>query len=265
MPAILGALASLATSSAALAEGLRVGGTGAVTEVLRQLAPAFAADTGISLSVVPSLGTSGANSAVADGKLDMAIAGRELRENEKARGLQVVGVLRTPFGFVTSRPGPDDLKSADIAQIYQAARPAWPDGMPILIMLRPIDDSDNLALGVLFPGMADALQQARKRRDLSVAATDQDNADMAEKTRGSLVAATHAQIKAENRNLRLVSIDGVVPSLEAYLNRSYPYGKLLHVVAPAKVSPEIQAFLAFLAKPAGQALLRDAGMVAGAK
>jgi hypothetical protein len=37
--------------------------------------------------------------------------------------------------------------------------------------------------------MAEAIQQVRKRSDLSLAATDQDNAEMGEKTKGSLVGA----------------------------------------------------------------------------
>ena len=210
---------------------LRIGGTGAVTDVLRALAPDFTAQTGIALVVIPSLGSSGANNAVADGQLGLAVSGRDLRDKEKARGLQVVGVLRTPYGLVTSRPGPDGLASADIVGLYKSARPLWPDGMPMLIVLRPADDSDNEVLAALFPGMAEALAQLRKRRDLSVAATDQDNADMAERMAGSLVGATLTQIRAEKRNLRFVALDGVMPSLEAYLDGSYPHGKLLYLVA----------------------------------
>ena len=131
---LIGAVTALAMARPAAAEGLRIGGTGAVTEVLRQLAPAFTAETGIDLTVMPGLGRSGANSAVADGKLGLAVYGRDLR---------VIDFLRTPLGFVTSRPGPDSLASADIVRLYQSAKPLWPDGTPVLIVLRPADDSDN--------------------------------------------------------------------------------------------------------------------------
>jgi len=262
---LIGAVTALAMAGPAAAEGLRIGGTGAVTEVLRQLAPAFTAETGIALTVMPGLGSSGANGAVADGKLGLAVSGRDLRDKEKARGLQVIDFLRTPFGFVTSRPGPDSLASADIVRLYQSAKPVWPDGTPVLIVLRPADDSDNDALAALFPGMAETIAQLRKRRDLSVAATDQDNADMAERTKGSLVAATLTQIRAEHRNLRFVALDGVVPSLEVYLDGSYPYGKLLYLVAPATPSAEARAFADFLAGPAGRSRLRELGLVAAAR
>ena len=157
------------------------------------------------------------------------------------------------------------ITSADVVGLYKSAKPLWPDGMPMLIVLRPADDSDNDVLAALFPGMAEAIAQLRQRRDLSVAATDQDNADMAERMNGSLVGATLAQIRAEKRNLRFVALDGIMPSLEAYLDGSYPHGKLLYLIAPATPGAEAKAFVDFLAGPAARSRLRDLGLVAGAR
>lgn len=259
---VLGVIGATMALTAAWGRTLRVGGTGAVTELLIQLGPAFKAETGNDLDVIPGLGTSGANNALADGKLGLVFSGRSLRDKERAAGLKVATTFRTPFGLATSRPGPEGLKSVEIARLYRADKPVWPDGKPILITLRPVDESDNIVLGEFFPGMAEALQILRKRRDLSIAATDQDNADMGEKVNGSLISATLTQIVSEKRNLRFVSIDGVVPSLENYLGGSYPYGKSLQVIVPTAIGPEAAAFIAFLAKPAGVELLRRAGVIA---
>lgn len=256
---VLGAIGVTMALSPAFARTVKVGGTGAATELLRQLAPGFKADSGINLEVIPGLGTSGALGALIDGKLGMAFSGRELRDKEKAVGLKVATTFRTPFGLATSREGLEDFKSADIARLYRADKPVWADGTPILITLRPSDESDNIVLSELFPGMAEALQHLRKRRDLSIAATDQDNADMGEKVKGSLISATLTQIVSEKRNLRFVSIDGVAPSLDSFVGGSYAYGKSLHVVVPSATSPEAEAFIAFLATAAGKELLRQAG------
>jgi len=259
----LAAMGVALTLVPAMADDLRVGGTGAVNGALRDLAPAFLADTGITLQIVASLGTTGANDAVADGKLGLAIAGRDLKEKEKAKGLKVALTLRTPFGLATSREGPEGFKSSEIVDVFSMNRPLWPDGTPILITLRPVDESDNIVLGNLFPGLADALVNLRKRRDLSLAATDQDNADIGEKLKGSLVSATVTQILTEKRNLRFVSIDGIAANLENYQSGAYPYGKSLYVVVPSTVSPQAEAFIAFLAKPATELLLRKASLIVG--
>ena len=254
---------TLATGASASAESLRIGGSGSITELLRQMAPVFEAETDIALEVVPSLGTFGATAAVADGVLGIALNALDLTAAQAARGLRVVATFRTPYGLATSRRGPDNLKSAEIAPLYRSLKPEWPDGTPVLMIVRPANQSDSFVLGALFPGMPEALQSLRKRNDISVAFTDQANADLGEKTKGSLVGATLTQIQTEKRNLRLVGIDGVAASLENLENGSYPYGKTLYLVVPANESPEAAAFAAFLARPAGAALLRKAGIVAG--
>lgn len=263
--AALGMLAALLSPASAAAETLKIGGTGAVTEGLRQLAPAFEAETGIRLEVIPSLGTGGANAAVADGVIGISVAGRDLKPSEISRGLIVAGAFRTPFGLVTSRPGPDSIASRDVAGLYRDPAPVWPDGSPVLIVLRPVEESDNQVLGRLFPGMAEAIDQARLRPDLTVAATDQDNADLAETTDGSLVGATLLQIASEKRDLRFVAIDGVAPSLRTYLDGTYPYDKTLYLVVASDISPEAAAFLAFVASPAAAAVLREAGVIMDSK
>jgi phosphate transport system substrate-binding protein len=257
------AIGMMAVSTPAFAATLKVGGTGAVTEFLGQLASSFRDDTGIVLEVVPGLGTSGANNAVADGKLGLAFSGRPLRATEAAKGLKHAATFHTVFGLVTSRQGAENLKRSEIAALFRSDSPVWPDGGPILIVLRPVDESDNLLLENFFPGMAEALIHLRQRSDLSIAATDQDNADMAERIKGSLTGASLAQIISEKRNLRFASIDGVAATLENYQNGSYPYGKSLYVIVPSVVSREAEAFIAFLARPAAEAQLRQAGIIAG--
>jgi len=244
----------------AAAGDLRIGGTGAVNGMIKSVGARFTAQTGIGVTLVPSLGTSGGNSALADGVLDIAISGRPLTAAEAAKGLTIVAEFHTAFGLVTSHPKPNGLKSSEIARLYQSDNPTWADGSPIRIILRPTTDSDSWLLDHHFPGMSKAMTALRKRADLSVAATDQDNADMAEQTPGSLTGATFTQVKMENRNLRFVPIDGAVPSLEFNKTGAYPFGKSLYLVLGARKCPACERFLAFLRSPDGVTALRQAGI-----
>jgi phosphate transport system substrate-binding protein len=249
----------------AAGETLRIGGTGATNEMIKRVGVPFLAETGIKLELIPSLGSGGGNSAVAAGVLDVSISARLLSAAEIAKGLTAAAELITPFGMVTSHARPNGLTSADFARIYQSDKPLWADGTPIRLILRPTNESDTWVLGEIFPGMSAALAKARTRADMSIAATDQDNADMAEKTAGSLVGATFTQIKMEDRNLRFVPIDGVLPSLETYEKGAYPFSKTLYVVFPAKRSASGERFLAFLRSPQGAAALRETGVLLGSK
>ena len=251
-------LALLCVSARADPAEIRVGGTGAVTELLHRVAAAFDKQTANKTAVVASLGTSGAIRALADSLLDVAVAGRALKPEEQARGLKVAVVVRTPFVFVTSHHNPNGLSAADLVKAYLDPGRAWSDGTPIRVILRPRSESDVMLMASLFPGLGEAMDKARQRPEIPVAATDQDNADVAERIPGSLVGMTLAQLVMEKRNLRVVPIDDRKPTNESLRDGNYPYSKLLHFITRAQPSEGVAAFFRFLDAEAGQVLFREA-------
>ena len=245
--------------TAASAETLRIGGTGAATGMLPIIAAAIPASENLKLEVVPSLGTGGGLQAAEDGVLDIAVAGRTLKPEEKARGLAQAAALRTPFVLVTSYRQPNGFKSTAIAGIYESTKATWPDGSLIRIILRPKSDSDTPLLGGMFPGMASAIEAARQRPDIPIAATDQDNLTMAEQVPGSLAGSSFTQIQTERRNLRLIAINGVQPSLETFESGAYSFRKDMYFVISARKKPSAERFIAFLQSSAGERALRATG------
>jgi phosphate transport system substrate-binding protein len=246
-------------TGAVAGEILRMGGTGAATALLPQLFAAFDRTEQVTLQVIPGLGSGGALLAISDGALDVAVSGRPLSKEEIAKGLTQPVAFRTPFAFVTSHPKPNGLKSTEIATVFGATKATWADGTPIRTILRPKSDADIPLLAGFFPGIDAAIDRARSRTEVPVAATDQDNARLAEQIPGSLAGATVSQIKTEKRDLRLVAIDGVEPTLANYERGAYPYGKTIHFVLSGKKNPTAERFIAFLRSPAGIAALRDTG------
>jgi phosphate transport system substrate-binding protein len=252
-------LTCCASGTLAHADEIRIGGTGSATELLRQLAEGFAKEGRV--DVIPSLGSSGAIRAVSDGALDLAVSGRPLKPEEQKRGLVVDLVARTPFVIATSHPNPNGLKTSSLMEAFSSMSGIWNDGQPIRIILRPRSESDTTLMGELFPGLASAIEGARKRPEVPIAATDQDNVEAAEKMPGSLVGSTLTQITLEKRNLRMVAIDGVAPTLENFERGSYPYAKRLYFVLPTTPSPAAKRFLEFLRSAEGLKLLREAAVI----
>jgi phosphate transport system substrate-binding protein len=251
-------LATATPATFATAETLKLGGTGSATELLRRLGAVFKADSGAEVEVLPSLGSSGAIRAFGDGVLDVAVSGRPLKPEENAKGLTIAFTARTPFVFATSHPHPNGLTLENIADAFQSERAAWSDGSPMRVILRPRSESDTALMGELFPGLAPAMAKARERPDIPVAATDQDNADLAEQTPGSLIGSTLTQLELEERDLRPVAIDGAEPTFENFERGTYRYAKPLHFVVSARPAPLVERFIAFLRSPAGQRSLRAA-------
>ncbi|WP_159460071.1 PstS family phosphate ABC transporter substrate-binding protein [Tistlia consotensis] len=242
------------------ADALRIGGTGAALAVADALGKAFAAGRPeVEITVLPSLGSSGALRALADGAVELAIAARPLKPEERAAGLDAVLFARTPFVFVTARPSAQPLDSAALAALYADPAPHWADGTPLRIVLRPETDSDSTLLAERLPGMAGALALARRRPEVPVAATDQDNLRIAQEMPGSLTAATLLQLLGEGADLRLLPLDGVAPGLEALEAGRYPLFKELYLVTRRDAGPTTRAFLAFLASDRARTILRRAG------
>lgn len=248
---------ALPAGNAAAAETLRLGGTGSAAGMLQQVGAEFTTATGVKVEIVASLGSSGAIRALTDGVLDIAVPARPLKSDETTDGLRQVAVLRTAYVIATSHVDAPGFKSADLAGIFAAEKPTWTDGTPIRIILRPRSDTDTALLGELFPGMTDAIESARRRAELPTAATDQDNAALADRTAGSLIGTTMTQIKTEHRNLHVVPLDGVEPTLANFESGVYRFAKKLYFIVPRNSAPEAQRFVDFLRSPLGIKALRE--------
>lgn len=257
---ILGLLAA----GAAEAQVVRIGGTGTATALMQSLGKAYADGGEERIVVIPSLGTNGAIRAVIDGALDVAVSARPPTPKEEAAGLVTLAAMKTPFGLVSSRKNPPGLGKNDIAALFNSERATWPDGFPLRLVLRPRSESDTALVGAFFPGMREAIERARARADIPVAATDQANADLAERLEGSLTGATLTQIKMEARPLSFVDIDGAKPTLENLETGAYPYAKTLYLIALKSRRADLETFDAFLRSTKGRTALRAGGVLPAA-
>lgn len=257
-PAAAALAIAISVSTAASADVLRIGGTGGALGMMTQMAAPFTVASGIEVEVLPSLGSDGSLRAVADGAIDVALSARKLKPSEAKHDLAVVPFARTALVFVTSQPEPNSWRDVELAGIFSSEIQKWKDGTPINIILRTKTDADTEIISTIFPGMRDAIKQARARPDVPVASTDQDNAKLAQNLSGSFVQAGLSQIVSEKQNLHLVPINGIEPSIANFENGTYPYEKPFYMVfKPGNRNAE--ALAKFLHSKAGLDALRGAG------
>lgn len=249
----------LMAGTGAAAETLRVAGSGGFLEAILQVAPPFAAATGIKLEVLGGLGTAGAMRALNDGVIDAIFAAREPNRSETNGQLVSRPLARTPMVFVTSHPKPNGFKSSDISAIFMSQNPKWDDGTPLKIILRSRADADTVLAGWSVPGLAAAMERARLRTDVPTTATDQDNVNIAQHLDGSLTIAGYGQIIAEKCDLRMIPIDGVVPSLATLADGTYPFEKIFYLVYSPKRSAEAEQLLQFFRSAEGRKILLPLG------
>lgn len=244
---------------AAIADTLKVGGTGSALGTMNILADAFQVgrpDTRV--LIVPALGSSGSIKAVAAGALDIGLSGRPLKPAEREQNLAAREVARTPLVLASMRTH-SGFTLDDIARIYDGTLQTWPDGSPLRPILRPESDSETALLRAMSPGIDRALTIAHARPGVHIAITDQDSADAIESIPGALGTSTLALIVSEQRKIKALPLNGVAPSVATLARGRYPYFKPLYLVTPQNLSGPARAFAAFIQSRQGARILLDNG------
>lgn len=258
------ACAALAAPAAAADMAmLRLGGTGASLGILRALGEEFSRHyPSVRVVVEPSLGSSGAIAAVAAGAIGVGTISRPLTQEETAKGLRQMPLARTAFAVAVHRDVPvPGLTLSELAALYSGATAAWPDGTPVRIILRPEREFDTGALRAMSPELERAVRAAQARRGLMVAITDQDSAQYLEQVPGSIGTTSLALVVSERRNLRVLAIEGVAPSIRALESGAYRFSRPLYLITSASPSAAALAFAEFAASPAAGEVLRRNGAV----
>jgi len=245
---------------------ITVGGTGCALGGVKRVAEAFQRQNpGVVITIIPSLGSGGGSKAVLAGAVDLALSARPLVDVEQAHGARALVYARTPFIFATSgRATFPSLTLRQVASIYAGEMQQYPDGTTLRLVLRPATDTDMTILKRMSPDMERAVEQALSRNGLLSAVTDQANAELLSKLSGAFGAITLAQILSENRPLKPIPLDGVVPSLANLASGAYPFAKTFYAVTAPRSSADAKRFLNYLVSPAGSKILERYGHLTGA-
>jgi phosphate transport system substrate-binding protein len=247
-------------SRTAVAETIRISGTGGAIGTMRILGEAFRkTNPGIHVDISRGIGSSGSIKAVLAGRLDIGLSSRPLSGEERVEGVVETKYARTPFVFGANRTLKFTGLTLDgVAAIYAGKRD-WENGKRIRLVLRPREDSDIKVLRNISPAMRAAVDAALLRDGMIEAPTDQDAADVIETVPGAFGGTTLALVLSEERAFRVVSLDGVMPSVRTLTDRSYPLSKTFFMVTRKNPPTQVRRFIDFVRSPEGAAILSKYG------
>jgi len=243
-------------------EVLKIGGTGTALGSMQLLAKAFEkSHPGMKVRVIlPSLGTSGGIKAISKDIIGIALSTRLVKDDEQNLGLSSMEYAKTPFILATPKAvNISSLSSDEIVKIYRGETVAWPNGERIRLILRPATDTDTLLIKKISPEMSNAVDRALSRQGMLIAITDQDCADMIEKTPGGFSFSTLTQVLSEKRQLKIISFNGVTPSIKTLADGSYPLSKSLIMVTKKEPSSLVRKFIDFVRSKEGVEILEETG------
>jgi phosphate transport system substrate-binding protein len=258
-------IASLILNQAVHAkEILKVGGAGSALGSMKLLAAAFEKKhPGLKVEVLSSLGSLGGIKAVSKEAVDIGLMGRQLSDEERKLALSVTEYAKTPLVFVVKNDIPvTNMTIKELVSIFSGELRAWPNGNRIHPILRQPSESNAIIVRQISPEIGKAMDVAMSREWRIVALTDQETADMIDKTPGGFGFCTLTQIISEKRDLKILSYNNASPNSKNLANPSYPLFKTHSMVTKRNPSLPAKEFIRFVKSPEGKKILEASGNLA---
>lgn len=215
--------------------------------------------------------TPSAYSRLIEGNVDLIFAAEPSSGQIQAAEKAGVELQLTPIGreafvfFVNSRNPVDNLSSEDIRKIYSGGHGNWKELGGKDDEIRPFqrpEDSGSQTMFIKFMG------------DTKI--TEPETEEVAEGMGGMIdevasyrnyknaIGYTFRYYSTEmvgNEKIKLISIDGIEPSIKNIRSGSYPLASEFYAITAGTENPNVQPFIDWILSEEGQLLVEDTGFV----
>lgn len=253
--AVCSALAAVPCSAA---ETLAVVGTGDGIAVLKALGAAFTAQNPeITISVPPSIHSSGGVRAVADGNAIVGRIARPLKQGEREFGIRAIPIFLQPTVFFVHRSANvRGLTAEQLAGVFNGTIRNWRevggDQLRVRVVRREEVDSSLAVLRYTLPGW----KELKFNEDRSkLATTTQDAFDAVERHEGAIGFGPYS--RDLDKRFTILSVNGLHPT-----DPAYPSAVTLSLIyREATLTKAARQFIDFVFTANAQAVVRDLGAI----
>ncbi len=155
-------LTSLYFAATACSAAIIIGGTGNALGTMRWIAQAYQkANPEVPVTVLSSIGSSGAIKSVPTGRIQIGLSARPLKEAEAKNGIVAIEYARTPTVFaVSNKTHVAAVTQSQLVDIYTGVLQQWPDGSTIRPVIRQAGDDNTRQIKALSPELNKAMDIA---------------------------------------------------------------------------------------------------------
>ncbi len=247
------------TAAGKLSGTVATDGSTSMKEVIGILGEVFEQDNdGVSFTYNPTGSGSGIQ-AVTDGKCDIGLSSRALKDEEKENGLTETVLAYDGIAIVVHPDNPvEDLSIEDLAKLYTGEITNWKEvgGADAQVVLIGREAGSGTRDGFeTVTGTEDACQYRQELTSTGdVITTVSQNPD----------AIGYASMASVKDSVKAVKVDGVAPTEETVKNGSYGVQRpfVLATKTDTPLSQTAQAFFDFALSEEGAELIAQAGAVA---
>lgn len=233
-------------------------GSTSMEKVIGALGEAFEAEnSGVTFTYNPTGSGSGIQ-AVSEGRCDIGLSSRSLKEEEKAEGLKETVLAYDGIAVVVNPENPiSDLSVETIAKIYTGEITNWKEvgGNDAEIVLIGREAGSGTRDG--FESITQTEDACKYRQELT------STGDVITTVAQNPNAIGYASLASVKDGVRAVSVDGVTPSEDTIKDGSYIVQRPFVLVTKegAELSETAQKFFDFITSPEAAEIISDAGAV----
>lgn len=218
---------------------------------------------GIAIEMGQGLGTKARVQALAEGRIDVALASHGLNPEELARqGMSAHEIARTAVVFAVNASVPvSNLTEQEVCDVYAGRTSSWKalggPGMEIAPRTRPDSEVDAEVVRANIQCLTDLQMPAT----IKVMPKTGDMAKELSETAGAIGMTTLTVVEQSQGKIRALSINGIAPSPENVERGAYPLVRKSFFVTKATPPPPVAKFLQFVRGPEGERVIRANGAI----
>ena len=238
-------------------KGVTTDGSTSMEKVIGALGEAFQTDTGIAFSYNPTGSGSGIKAVLA-GTCDIGLSSRNLKDEEKAEGLEQTVLALDGIAIIVNPENPvEDLDKDTIAKIYTGEITNWKDvgGKDAEIVLIGREAGSGTRDG--FESITGTDGACQYRQELT------STGDVITTVASNPDAIGYASLAAIKDNVKALKVGGVTPTEETVKDGSYIIQRPFVLVTKqgTKLSDSAQKFFDYITSADAAAVISAAGAV----
>ena len=238
-------------------ESVSTDGSTSMSKVIESLSEAFLEDTGIEVTY-NATGSGAGIEAVLAGRCDIGLSSRDLKEEEKEKGLEGTILAYDGIAIIVHPDNPvADLSIETIAQIYTGEITNWKDvsGNNGEIVLIGREANSGTRDG--FESITDTEDKCKYRQECT------STGDVITAVSSNPNAIGYASLASVKDSVKAVSVDGVTPSEATVKDGSYAVQRpfVLITKEDTKLSENAQKFFDYITSEAANEVISGVGVV----
>ena len=239
-------------------EAVATDGSTSMNKVIGALGEAFEADTGITVTY-NATGSGAGIQAVQEGRCDIGLASRDLKDEEKAKGLEGTVLAYDGIAIIVNPNNPvSDLDVETIAKIYTGEIKNWKEvgGDDAEIVLIGREAGSGTRDG--FEDITGTKDKCNYRQELT------STGDVITTVASNPDAIGYASLASVKDTVKALTVDGVAASEETIKDGSYVVQRPFVLVTKkdATLSESAQKFFDYITSSAANEIISGAGVVA---